>query len=80
MPRLSAVCEPLRRLLDKDVMWHWLPKHDAPMKEIKALVTAVPVLRYYDVPKPVTVQSDSSQAGLGCCFKGDSLSHSPPGH
>ncbi|XP_034052535.1 uncharacterized protein LOC117533010 [Gymnodraco acuticeps] len=68
MPHLSAVCEPLRRLLDKDVMWHWLPKHDAAMKEIKALVTAVPVLRYYDVRKPVTVQSDSSQAGLGCCL------------
>ncbi len=25
MPRLSEVCEPLRRLLDKDVQWHWLP-------------------------------------------------------
>lgn len=29
-PRLSEV----RRLLDKDVPWHWLPKHDAAMKEI----------------------------------------------
>lgn len=47
---------------------HWLPKHDAAMKEIKALVTAVPVLRYYAVRKPVTVQSDSSQVGLGCCL------------
>ena len=68
MPRLSEVCEPLRRLLDKDVEWHWLPKHDAAMKDIKALVTAVPVLRYYDVSKPVTIQSDASQAGLGCCL------------
>ena len=68
MPRLSEVCEPLRRLLDKDVLWHWLPKHDTAMKEIKALVTAVPVLRYYDVSKPVTIQSDASQAGLGCCL------------
>ena len=65
MPHLSEVCEPLRRLLDKDVVWHWLPKHDAAMKETKALVT---VLRYYDVSKPVTIQSDISQAGLSCCL------------
>jgi len=23
MPRLSVVCEPLRRLLDRDMTWHW---------------------------------------------------------
>ena len=38
------------------------------MKEIKTLVTAVPVLRYYDVGRSVTIQSDSSQTGLGCCL------------
>lgn len=68
MPRLSEVCEPLRRLLDKDVPWHWLPKHDAAVEEIKRLVTSAPTLRYYDVTKPVTIQSDASQKGLGCCL------------
>ena len=68
MPRLSEVCEPLRRLLDKDVQWHWLPKHDTAMNEIKTLITAVPVWKYYDINRPVTIQSDSSQTGLGCCL------------
>uniref|UniRef100_A0A673W9M9 Gypsy retrotransposon integrase-like protein 1 n=1 Tax=Salmo trutta TaxID=8032 RepID=A0A673W9M9_SALTR len=68
LPRLSEVCEPLRRLMDKDTIWHWLPKHDAAVREIKQLVTQTPVLRYYDVSKPVTIQSDSSQYGLGCCL------------
>lgn len=68
LPQLSEVCEPLRRLTDKDTVWHWLPKHDSAVKEIKRLVTMTPVLRYYDVTKPVTVQSDSSQHGLGCCL------------
>ncbi|KAJ8290613.1 hypothetical protein GJAV_G00015280 [Gymnothorax javanicus] len=68
LPRLSEVCEPLRRLTDKNAVWHWLPKHDAAIREIKQLVTTMPVLRYYDVSKPVTVQSDSSQHGMGCCF------------
>ncbi|KAJ8333896.1 hypothetical protein SKAU_G00412150 [Synaphobranchus kaupii] len=52
MPRLSEVSEPLRRLLDKDVLWHWLPKHEAAVEEIKRLVTAAPILKYYDVTKP----------------------------
>ncbi|KAJ8346711.1 hypothetical protein SKAU_G00281120 [Synaphobranchus kaupii] len=56
LPRLSEVCEPLRRLTDKDAVWHWLPKHDAAVREIKQLVTMTPVLRYYNVSKPVTVQ------------------------
>ena len=67
-PHLSEVCEPLRRLLDRDDPWHWLPKHDAAVEEIKRLVTAAPILRYYDVTKPVTIQSDASQKGLGCCL------------
>lgn len=25
LPQLSEVCEPLRRLTDKDTVWHWLP-------------------------------------------------------
>lgn len=68
MPHLSGVCEPLRRLLDKDVTWHWLSKHEAAVQEIKQLVTTALVLRYYDVTKPVTIQSDASQKGLGCCL------------
>lgn len=68
MPHLSEVCEPLRRLLDKEVPLHWLPKHGVAMKELKTLVMAVPVLHYYDVSKPVTIQSDSSQTGLGSPF------------
>uniref|UniRef100_A0A8D2J594 Gypsy retrotransposon integrase-like protein 1 n=1 Tax=Varanus komodoensis TaxID=61221 RepID=A0A8D2J594_VARKO len=71
LPRLSEVCEPLRRLLDKDAVWHWLPKHDKAVQEIKCLVTDTPVLKYYDVTKPVTIQSDASKNGLGCCLLQD---------
>ncbi|XP_041440689.1 uncharacterized protein K02A2.6-like [Xenopus laevis] len=71
MPRLSAVCEPLRRLVDKDMPWHWLPKHQEAVDEVKRLITTAPVLRYYDISKPITVQSDSSQNGLGSCLLQD---------
>ncbi|GAA6097018.1 uncharacterized protein LOC115147874 [Tachysurus ichikawai] len=68
MPHLSTVCKPLRRLLNKDTSWHWLPKHEDSVCKLKAMATSMPVLCYYDVAKPVTVQSDSSQSGLGCCL------------
>ena len=68
-PHLSELCKSLHRLLDRDVPWHWLPKHDAAVEEIKHLVTAAPILRYYDVTKPVTIQSDASQKGLGCLLQ-----------
>lgn len=67
LPSLSKVCEPLRRLMDKDAVCHWLPKHDATVKEVKQLVTT-PVLRYYDLTKAMTIQSDSSQQDLGCAL------------
>ena len=48
----------------------WLPKHDAAMEEMRQLVTVttMPVLRYYDISMPVTIQNDSSQNGQKCCL------------
>ena len=64
-PQLSTVCEPLRRLTDKDSSFDWLPQHEKAFKAIKDLVTQAPVLRYYDVTKDVTIECDSSEVGLG---------------
>ena len=65
MPQLSTVCEPLRRLTDKDAVFDWLPQHDTAFSTIKELITKAPVLHYYDVNKPVTIECDSSEVGLG---------------
>ena len=65
LPRLSEMTEPLRKLDDKDVEFIWTNSHTAAMNCIKKLVTEAPVLRYYDVKKPVTIQCDSSEHGLG---------------
>ena len=65
MPQLSTVSEPLRRLTDKDSEFDWLPQHDEALKQIKKLISSAPVLRYYDVNLPVTLESDSSEVGLG---------------
>ena len=64
-PQLSTIAEPLRRLTDKDSTFDWLSQHEHALAGIKALITKAPILRYYDVNKEVTIESDSSDVGLG---------------
>ena len=71
MPHLSDMTEPLRRLEDKNVEFQWLLQHSLAMNTIKKSLTETPVLRYYDVNKPITVQCDASQSGLGAVLLQD---------
>ena len=68
LPHISGVSEPLRRLTDKDSVWCWQSQHDEAMESIKKLVTAQPILRYYDVKEEVTIQCDASEVGLGAAL------------
>jgi len=65
VPQLSTVCEPLRRLTFKDVQFDWMEQQEKAFQEIKRLLTAAPVLRYYDLNKEVVIEADSSEVGLG---------------
>ena len=65
LPKLSTVCEPLRRLTDKKAEFDWLPHHDQALNRIKDLVTAAPVLQFYDTTKEAVIECDSSEVGLG---------------
>ena len=62
---LSDVMEPLRRLLDEDVQWHWNDTHEKSWKQVKQLITREPVSKYFDPSKEVTLQCDASESGLG---------------
>ena len=65
LPHLSTSTESLRRLLKEDVIFEWnLPQEQA-FQEIKLLCTKCPILKFYDVTKPITIQSDASSTGLG---------------
>lgn len=68
LPNLSKIAEPLRRLEDKDVEWHWTEVHEEALNEIKNLLTSPPILKYFDVKKEVRIQCDSSEKGNGACL------------
>ena len=71
MPHLSEMTEPLRRLEDKNVEFQWLDQHSIAMNTIRKFLTEAPVLLYYDMSKPVTVQCDAIQSGLGAVLLQD---------
>ncbi|PIK62480.1 hypothetical protein BSL78_00577 [Apostichopus japonicus] len=65
LPGLSDIGEPLRKLTLKDTEWCWMDVHKAAVQKVKQLISAKPVLRYYDQTKELTLQTDSSDTGLG---------------
>lgn len=71
LPKLSDICKPLRKLTQKDIEWHWTSEHEYAVKQIKDLVTAEPVLQYSNPVKPLTMQCDASEKGLGAALLQD---------
>ena len=73
MPHLSHHTEPLRAMFKQEAVFAWDKMANASFQKIKDLIakSATKPLRYYDRRKPVTVQADASQRGLGACLLQD---------
>ena len=71
LPCLSDETEVLRKLTEKDAEWCWLTAHEEAVVRIQRMISTAPVLAYYDVTKPVTIQCDASQTGLGAALLQD---------
>ena len=54
-----------------DTEWSWKPEHQAAFNQLKQFLIEEPVLRYYDVTKPVILSVDSSGTGLGAVLLQD---------
>ena len=65
LPRLSEVAQPLRELTTKNARFVWSSQHDKSFTEVKTLVSAHPVLKYYDMDAEVTIQCNASEKGMG---------------
>ncbi len=76
-PNLSDKAQPLRNLLKKDTPWQWNYEQQTAFRELQRACCELPVLKYYDVNKPVTISADSSQTGLGavCMQEGQPVAY-----
>lgn len=73
VPNLSEKNATLRNLKKKNVIWHWDANAQKSFLDLKTALTQAPVLKYYDVNKPVTLSVDASQNGLGAVLLQDEL-------
>ena len=71
LPKLSDVSAPLRELTRKDHDFHWSDIHDQAFDAIKKLVSSPPLLKYYEPSKPLVLQCDASEKGLGASLLQD---------
>ena len=65
---LSIKSAPLRTLLKNDVAFTWEANEQQAFDEIKALISSVPLLKYFIPDLPVQIQTDASSSGLGACL------------
>ena len=71
LPRLSEVSQPLRQLTKKGTEFLWDEIHDRAFSRIKEMVTAPPLLKYYEREKDLVIQCDASEGGLGAALLQD---------
>ena len=62
---LMTKCEPLNWLTQKDPVFQWAEMQQRVFKDIKKTIANTPVLTHYDLEKPVTIQTDMSDVGVG---------------
>ncbi|XP_060076924.1 uncharacterized protein K02A2.6-like [Ylistrum balloti] len=71
-PNISQVTTILRNLLKNENEFCWEDSiHGECFEKIKTMLSDTPVLRYFDPGKPITLQCDASEAGLGACLMQD---------
>ena len=65
-PNFSTVTAPIRALLQKDNALCWREDvQGVAFEKLKSMLVNAPILAYFDSSKPVVVQADASQTGIG---------------
>ena len=70
IPNMSELTDSIRELTHKDMI-KWEADHDESFNKMKKILTSQPVLRLFDVRKPVTLSVDASSRNLGAALLQD---------
>ncbi len=65
IPRFATLTDPLRKLLDKDVAYHFGPEQQAAFAQLKKAMAQAVTLAYFKKDAPTKVIADASPVGLG---------------
>ena len=68
IPKLGEIERPICDLLKKDVEFQWMGVHDEALDRIKTEINKNITLMNFDPKKQITIQTDASQNGIGCCL------------
>ena len=64
-PRMAEISEPLHQLTYNGMQFIWGPEHTEAFQLLKREISIAPIMRYYNLKKPVVLQMDACTKGLG---------------
>ena len=66
IPGLSQLHKPLQVLIKKNSEYVWTAVHDKAFQDLKDMVSEDCLIKFYDPHKPLFIEYDASQKGIGC--------------
>ena len=68
LPKLSETTEPIQQLMRNNVLWTWAAAKQRAFEDLKKMVPNAPILPYYYFKKPLMIQCDTSEKGIGAAL------------
>ena len=62
---MSQLTDNMRLLFKKNSLFQWTESHEANFQRLKESISSDTCLMYFDTTRPITLQVDASQVGLG---------------
>ena len=66
---LADIAAPLWQLTAKNTLWAWQYQQQEAFEKIRELIAKSTTLQFYDIVKPVTIQCNANEYGLGATIE-----------